>query len=275
MRVYGLNVVEQALDDLLVAALLLVPFAVLAGILDAVFDARGTWGGLLLGATGMAGVLLALGGSGIRQNGASTQLGFALLALAALGWIAAGIAVPSLGALLTGLALAALFALLVALRRRALRARFKPRFLSLRQFETMISIADVMIDGDGREALHPIEVAVGADHMLAQVESPMKSDLRFVLVLTEWVLPLLVLRPFPFSVLGTNDRRRAVEKVINAKGPFRDVARTLKVLSCAGYYGSQRGMAQVGFVHFPERERHIGVDETPLVHPDPFQAVEP
>ena len=47
----------------------------------------------------------------------------------------------------------------------------------------------------------------------------MRKDLKFVLLLTEWALPLLVFRPFPFSVLGSNDRRRAVEKVIDAKGP--------------------------------------------------------
>jgi hypothetical protein len=275
MRVYGLNVLEQTLDDLLVAALLLVPFAVLAGLLEATFDARDTWGGLLLAATALAGVLLALGGSGIRQNGAAAQLGFALLTLAALGWLACAIALPSLGALLTGLALAALLVLLVALRRRALRARFRPRFLSLRQFDTMVAVADAMIDGDGREALNPIEVAVGVDHMLARVESPLKPSLRLVLVLTEWGLPLIVLRPFPFSVLGTNDRRRAIEKVINAKGPFRDVARSLKVLSCSGYYGNQRALAQVGFIRYEDRDRYVGVDDRPLTHPDPFPKVGP
>jgi hypothetical protein len=99
----------------------------------------------------------------------------------------------------------------------------------------------------------------------------MRKDLKLVLVITEWALPLIVLRPFPFSVLGSNDRRRAVEKVINAKGPFRDVARSLKIMACVGYYGDQRGIAQVGFVHFPLRRRSQGVDQAPLIHPDPFQ----
>ena len=166
--------------------------------------------------------------------------------------------------------LVALFALLVALRRRALRLRFRPRFLSLRNFDTMIAVADTMIDGDGREAVHPIEVAVTVDHLLARVESPMRKELKLVLVITEWALPLLVWRPFPFSVLGSNDRRRAVEKVINAKGPFRDVARSLKIMACVGYYGDQRGIGQVGFVHFGLRRRSQGVDQSKLPHPDPF-----
>ena len=38
----------------------------------------------------------------------------------------------------------------------------------------MIEVADTMIDGDGREALDPIEVAVRVDHLLARVESPMQ-----------------------------------------------------------------------------------------------------
>jgi hypothetical protein len=275
MRVYGLNVVEQALDDVLVAAgALLAAFALVAGILDGAFGARGTAGGLLLGATAIAGVLLALGGSGIRQNASASFLGFELLAVASIGWVVCAIVASSLGAALAAAVLIALFAFLVAFRRRALRLRFKPRYLSLRNFDTMVAVADTMIDGDGREAVHPIEMAVTVDHLLDRVDSPMRKDLKFVLFLTEWALPLLVFRPFPFTVLGSNDRRRAVEKVINAKGPFRDVARSLKILSCVGYYGDQRGIAQVGFVHFPLRERAKGVDQSPLVHEDPFEVVD-
>jgi hypothetical protein len=272
MKLYGLNVVEQVLDDVLVAVGLLLPlFALVAGILDGAFGASGTAGGLLLAATALAGVLLALGGSGIRQNAGASFLGYELLAVAAIGWIVCAFLTGAVGAAIAAGVLVVLFALLVALRRRALRLRFRPRFLSLRNFDTMIAVADTMIDGDGREAVHPIEVAVTVDHLLARVESPMRKDLKLVLVITEWALPLLVWRPFPFSVLGSNDRRRAVEKVINAKGPFRDVARSLKIMACVGYYGDQRGIAQAGFVHFGLRRRSQGVDQSPLHHPDPFE----
>jgi hypothetical protein len=271
MKVYGLNVVEQVLDDVLVATgLLLAAFALVALILDGAFGASGTAGGLLLAATALAGVLLALGGSGIRQNAGASFLGYELLAVAALGWIVCAFVTGAAGAAIAAAVLVLVFVLLVALRRRALRLRFRPRFLSLRNFETMIAVADTMIDGDGREAVHPIEVAVTVDHLLARVESPMRKDLKLVLVITEWALPLLVWRPFPFSVLGSNDRRRAVEKVINAKGPFRDIARSLKIMACVGYYGDQRGIGQVGFVHFGLRRRSQGVDQSKLSHPDPF-----
>ena len=272
MRLYGLNVVEQLLDDVLVAVgALLAVFALVAGILDEAFGARGTAGGLLLAATAAAGLLLALGGSGIRQNAGASFLGYELLAIAAVGWLVCAFVGGYAGAAVTVFPLVALFALLVALRRRALRLRFKPRFLSLRNFETMVAVADTMIEADGREAVHPIEVAITVDHLLDRVDSPMRKELKLVLVLTEWALPLMVLRPFPFSVLGSNDRRRAVDKVINAKGPFRDIARSLKIMSCVGYYGDQRGIAQVGFVHFGLRERSQGVDQGPLTHPDPFE----
>ena len=272
MKVYGLNVVEQVLDDVLVAVGLALPvFALVAGILDGAFGASGTAGGLLLAATALAGVLLALGGSGMRQNAGASFLGYELLVVAAIGWIVCAFLTGVVGAAIAAGVLVLAFGLLVALRRRALRLRFRPRFLTLRNFDTMIAVADTMIDGDGREAVHPVEVAVTVDHLLARVESPMRKDLKLVLVITEWALPLLVWRPFPFSVLGSNDRRRAVEKVINAKGPFRDVARSLKIMACVGYYGDQRGIAQAGFVHFGLRRRSQGVDQSPLQHPDPFE----
>jgi choline dehydrogenase-like flavoprotein len=271
MRVYGLNVVEQFLDDLLVAVgALLAALAVAAAIFENAFDARALGGGMLVAGTAAAGILLAAGGSGIRQNRVASELGYALLAVAAIGWIVNGALAPSVVSTVTGVVLALVLVAAVALRRRALRLRFKPRFFSLRQFATLIEVADAMIDGDGREALDPIEVAVRTDHLMARAETPVKKDLKLVLVLVEWALPLMVLRPFPFSVLGSNERRRAIDKVINAKGPFRDVARSLKVLACAGYYGSAEALDEVGFVQFPLRERYKGLETAPIPHPDPF-----
>ncbi|MGH2942279.1 MAG: hypothetical protein ACRDLN_05855, partial [Solirubrobacteraceae bacterium] len=104
MRAYGLNVVEQTLDDLLAGfGLLLALFALVAGILGGTFAIGGVGGGLLLAATATAGVLLALGGSGIRQNGAASDLGYALLAVAAAGWLIAAIGAGALAAWLGGI----------------------------------------------------------------------------------------------------------------------------------------------------------------------------
>jgi hypothetical protein len=179
-----------------------------------------------------------------------------------------------LPALIAGIVLLLLLGLAVYLRRLAIQARFKPRFFSLRQFETMIVIADTMIDTDGQNALHPIEIAIRADHFMASFDALVQGDIKQTLVIVEWLLPLLLLgRPFPFSTLGSHERRRAVEKVIGASGLFRDVARFLKLLACAGYYGTPEGMRQVGYIPFDERPRAQGVSQAAARYPDPIPVV--
>jgi hypothetical protein len=118
--------------------------------------------------------------------------------------------------------------------------------------------------------VHPIQVAIEIDHLLDELDTPLRKDIQRVMLLVEWLLPLTIGRPIPFSDLGSNERRRVVGKVIGAKGIFRDVARTLKMLACIGYYGNPAAMAQVGYVPFEERQRSQGVEQTPLEFVDPF-----
>jgi hypothetical protein len=271
MQVYGLNLFEQFLADVLVAlGWLLILFALATGVWFDTFHAHALVAGLLMASTGMTGVLLLLAGAGIRQNRPALDMGCFFLALIGLGWLVSGFVPLNVAPLVAGVLLLGGFGLLLCARRQAVQARFKPRCLSLRKFETMVQVADTMIDGDGDEVLHPIEVAIRVDHLLARIDSPIRRDIETVLVLVEWLLPLLVWRPIPFSDLGSHARRRAVEKVIGAKGLFRDVARSLKTLAAAGYYGSPAGMAQVGYRPFEARRRAQGVDQTPHHYPDPF-----
>jgi hypothetical protein len=271
MEVYGLNLFERFLTDVLtVLGWLLVLFVIATGLFFGAFFAGDLAAGALITGTALTGVLLLLGSSGIRQNRASVDAAHFMLAVAGLGWLVNGLLASKLGALLTGVTLLLLFALILYLRQLAVQARFKPRFFSLRQFETMVQIADTMIDGDGREALHPIQVAIEIDHLLDDVDTPLRQDIKRVMLLVEWLLPLLIGRPIPFSDLGSNERRRVVGKVIGAKGIFRDVARTLKMLACIGYYGNPEGMAQVGYLPFEARQRSQGVEQTPLEFVDPF-----
>ena len=225
-------------------------------------------GGLLAGVTALTGVALALAGAGLRQNRAALDLAYAALAAIAIAWLAWGIVEGRAVPIVAGGVLLVAFALAVALRRAAVRARFKPRFFSPRGFETMIQIADTMIDGDGREAVDPVTVAVNADHLLAEIRSPATQELKTVMLIVEWVLPVLIFRPFPFSTLGSQQRRRVVERVIGAQGLFRDVARSLKVLASAGYYGDPAGMRSIGYEEYEERVP--GTDKRRLDHPDPF-----
>jgi hypothetical protein len=216
---------------------------------------------LIFAVSALAGLVLILASAGIRQNYAALDLSYLLFALAALGWLVHGILAGSVAASVAGVVMLPLFALMIYVRRMAIQARFKPRFFSLRQFEIMIQIADTMLETDGQRAINPIEVAIRADHFLARFDALAKDDIKRTLNIVEWLLPLVIWRPFPFSTLGSHERRRAVEKVIGSKGLFRDVARFLKLLACAGYYGSPEGMAQVGYIPFEERERSKGVSQ--------------
>jgi hypothetical protein len=271
MRAYGPNVYEILLGDYLAglgAALIALTIAAVIWPATLLPDAT-VGGGVLAGFTAAAGLLLTLAGAGLRQNGAALDVGIGLLAGATLAWLVWGAIEGRVLAIVAGVVLLALGALVVGLRQRSIRGRFKPRFLTPRQFQTMIAVADTMIDGDGREAISSIEVAINTDHLLAEVKSQTTSDIRTVLILLEWVLPIMILRPLPFSTLGSFNRRRAVERVIGAKGLFRDIARSLKVLACAGYYGDQRSMRSVGYRPYDERPRSE-VDQTPAHYRDPF-----
>jgi hypothetical protein len=274
MRVYGLTLAELFLSGFLsLLGWLLIVFTILSLILAGAFGLSGYLGGVVSAVTFITGLVLILASTGIRQNYAALDLGYLLLTLTAASWLVHGFLPLRLSALLTGVVLLLFLGAMVYLRRLAIQARFKPRFFSLRQFETMIQIADTMIDADGESALHPIEMAIRADHFLASFDALIQKDIKQTLVIVEWLLPLITLgRPFPFSTLGSHERRRAVEKVIGARGVFRDVARFLKLLACAGYYGTPEGMQQVGYVPFDERERSQGVSQSPAHYPDPMPA---
>jgi hypothetical protein len=272
VRVYGPNVYELILAKLLAGlGLLLLAWTMAAAAWPGTLGVASTaTAGLLVGLTSGAAVAIVLAGAGLRQNRAALDVGMGLLAAVAVAWTAAAIAESQIPALVAGVAMLAALALTWILRRAAARARYKPRFLSPRQFETMVQVADTMIDGDGREAIDPIDIAVRVDHLLEETRSPATAQIKLVLVLVEWVLPILVLRPLPFSALGSNVRRSAVERVIEAGGLLRPIARTLKVLSCVGYYGNPQTMRRLGYLPFEERQRHKGVDDSPAHYPDPF-----
>lgn len=265
VRVYGPNVGELMLANALLAlgwglAVLAIVTAVRPGLLG------GT--PALAGASAVVALPLFLAAGGVRQNRGALTIGQLLLLALTAGWIARGLSGRP-AALATGITLLLACIAVHFVWRQAVRLRFKPRFFTVGQFETMIQIADVMLEGEDQLALNPIQVAVNVDHLLAQIKAPALQDLGRVLVLVEYVAPLLTLRPVPFSLLGTVARRRVVERVVFGRGLFRDVARSLKLLACAGYYCAPEGMTGVGYVPFDERPRAVGVDQTPATYPLP------
>ena len=273
MQVYGQTLFERILSGLMSGlGWALIVLAVVSAFLDGVFGTHGFIGGLLVAGSFITGFVLVLGSSGLRQNRAAMELAYGLLFVLSLVWLVHGLWDLTPGAIITGIALLIAFGVLAYVRNLALQARFQPQFMSLRQFETMIAIADTMIHGDGDEVIPAEQVALNADRALGQIEPRIAHDMRLVLFLVEWVLPLRIARPFPFSALGSTDRRRLVEKVIGSHGMFRDVARFLKLFACIGYYSDPSVMRSVGYVPFEERERSE-VDQTPKQYIDPHLEV--
>ncbi len=275
MRRFGINVTEVFLSDMgNIFALLLFLLTLAVGLFRSWFDVAGFWGGVLCFATLTSGLLLGLGSGGVRQNRPALDLAFSFLLLTGMGWIAFGLFHPAWKLVFAGLLMVLMFFACWLVRREAIRARFTPRYFSIREFETMIQIADAMLDADDL-TIHPIDVAVRTDHLLAEIDSPIKKEIHQVMFLIEWLTPFLVLRPFPFSDLGTHERREIIRKVIWSRGLFRDVSRTLKLLSTFTYYTHPDVRADVGYVEFDSRERTAGLDQTPKVYDIPVMEGEP
>jgi hypothetical protein len=277
VRVYGPNVYERLLTTYLARlGLLVLAWTLALALAPGTLLADSSPAGSMLGGLSVAaGIALVLAGGGVRQNRAALDVGFGLLGLVALCSIVVAALAGRGVSLFAGAVELALWLAAVLLRRAAVRARYRPRFFSPREFETMVQIADTMIDGDGREAIDPIDIAIRVDHLLDEIDYPGKPQIKLVFVLVEWVLPLVALRPLPFSTLGSQVRRSLVTRVIGAGGPFVAIARTLKILSCAGYYGNPQTMRELGCVPFDERPRALGVDQAPLHYPDPFPGAPP
>jgi choline dehydrogenase-like flavoprotein len=279
MRTRGPTVHELLLADLANAlGLLVLVWAVLAIVLGTTMLPYTTVaGGALAGAGLGVGASLILAAGDVRRRRALLSL-----ALSALGSVGALLVV--LGAIAgraCPIGVGAFF--LVArvpvgeVRGHATRGGYRPQWFGRRSFEAMVATADVMLDADGREALPPEQVAEHTDHLLHVIDTPLKSQIGLMFIVLEWVLPLIVLlRPLPFTALGERDRRRLVIKLTKATGPiplvartFRTIARTMKVLTCAGYYGDPRAKRAVGFVEYEWSPRSRGVDLSPLMRPDP------
>jgi len=270
MKLYGLTLFESFLKDVVtILGWLLMIFAVAAGVLHGVFETANFAGGLLTAGTFLTGLIFILGSAGLRQNRSALELAYELLLVGSAGWIVLGVWTATLPSVAAGVVLLLSFGFMAYIRRQAIEARFAPKHFNLRQFETVVQVADAMIDGNGEEVLDPIDVAARIDDALDRLETPVKKDISQVLFVVEWLLPLFIAKPFPFSSLGTNDRRHAISKVIAGRGLFRDVSRFLKILSCIGYYGSPEGMRSVGYIPFEERARGE-VDRTPSHYDDPI-----
>jgi choline dehydrogenase-like flavoprotein len=277
MRVNGPSVFDLVLANVAGA----VGFGVLAWAIGALvlshtlLPAQTTLGGSVAGLALAGGLCLILGGGGHR---ASLDLGLLLLTVLALALVIAGSLEAKLGAILSGAVLLLARFGLGAVRGAAARGGYRPAFFSGRSFRTMVATVETILDADGREAIPPERAAANTDRLLASIDAPVTRLIPILFVGLEWLLPALVIRrPLPFTMLGPGARRRLIETLIEPQGPlatlvtrpFRTAARTLKVLSCAGYYGDPVSMRAIGFREFEGSPRSHGVDLTPRHYPDP------
>jgi choline dehydrogenase-like flavoprotein len=237
--------------------------------------------GSLAGLAAAAGLCLILGGSGQRS---SLDLGGLMLAVLAAALIIAGALAGSLGAVLSGVGMAPMLAILAALQSQAARAGYRPAFLSSRALRTMTAATETILDADGREAIPPERAAANTDRLLAAVDAPALANVKVLFWALEWVLPALLSgRPLPFTALGPPARRRLIETLIApprlvptaATVLLRTIARSLKVLACAGYYGDPVSMRAIGFREFEDSPRSRGKDLSPRHYRDPNPLPEP
>lgn len=143
--------------------------------------------------------------------------------------------------------------------------------LNRRQLETLAAIAEVMIGAKGESLLQPADVAGRVDAVLSKTDSPKVAQICWLLQLGDLLFPLLAGRLQPFHSLPLITRTNILERIVTARWPSaaRDIATTLKILSCVGYYSDERVMRALGYVPFDERKRASGRDQTRLHYIDP------
>jgi hypothetical protein len=227
-------------------------------------------GGALAGTALGIGAALVLAAGDTRRRRALLGLALSALGLVAALLVVLGAVRGRVGPIAAGATFLVARILTGVVRSHAARRGYRPRWFSSRSFETMVATAETMLDADGREAIPPEHVAERTDHLLDVIDTPIESQIRLLFIALEWALPLLLLgRPLPFTALGRQDRRALAIKLTRSTGTFRTIARTMKVLTCAGYYSDPRAKAAVGFVEYEGSARSAGADLTPLHYPDP------
>ena len=158
--------------------------------------------------------------------------------------------------------------LLIWLYRRALRARYRLRYLWPIEHDTLSAVADAILD---EPKVPPREIATAVDGYWDSLRIREKHRLRFAL----WIvclLPLFWLKA-PLPLLSRERRREFIDRRLLADiasrkglGPFRTgvqaAIRFVMQLSYVGYYGDDRSYPDTGYVPFSKRA-HRAADRPP------------
>jgi len=158
-----------------------------------------------------------------------------------------------------------LLVVLTVSNRRAGRARYNLKYLTVRQFQTLQALAEVCIAGDSDAwelEIKPIEVAANVDGYLISFEAKSKWVMKLVLSCMEYY-PLLSLH-VPLSLMLPDARLQFLKRRFLTNEEFRTTPdwwrqmiqaaiRMSKQLCYMGYYSDERVYKSIGYTKFTER----------------------
>jgi choline dehydrogenase-like flavoprotein len=167
-----------------------------------------------------------------------------------------------------GVGLEAGLALLYAwLHRRAVRARYDLRYLSVGQFRTMEALAEALLPLEGAD-LTGERVAVNVDHYLQRFEAQRKWVIKVALMGIS-LYPLLYFR-LPLTLIAADERRPflqrrfgddvAKRRVLGFRWLVQGMIRVAQQVTYLGYYGDPATHGEVGYVPFSRRPRFADLE---------------
>jgi hypothetical protein len=148
-----------------------------------------------------------------------------------------------------------------------------PHFFLKKQFETLVFVAEVMTPADGR-MMSLSDIAARADALLSNTRPLSGLGIRRALTLLEFILPIIILRPLPFSWLSLDSRRKLLERIIASHGQLRSRARILETITAFSYYTDVNVRRGVAYVECEQRPRYGGLVTTPYHYPPPRKNTE-
>ena len=143
------------------------------------------------------------------------------------------------------------FSTVVWFRRRALASQLESRFFSPRQFETLVSLAEISVP---TLPIRASDAVKNIDEYLASFESPRRFEAHLMALGLEYI-PLISLPPkVPLSRMGREERRQFVQRrFYRSRGVARDMIRGAKQLVYLGFYSDARTFSMTGFAPYSER----------------------
>jgi len=191
------------------------------------------------------GMLLLVGGAGLRQNRVAVNFGLFELFASACAMIACGVTrgqvlSPTGAAVLivAGLGLVFMVVYLYILHSRANQFRFGVRFFSPRQYETLVFVVEALLEWEPQVDASPEDIALAADFTASRSPDLLPRRPRWALWVTGWIAPFLTTgHPLAFTTLGAYERGLVLQRLRTGwvRCFFAPTTRALKRIVDVGY----------------------------------------